>query len=60
MLGQGTESEIRQPLGCAVVGGLIVSQVADLVHNASDLSLPRQVVGLALKYASCPIGRVIE
>ena len=26
MLGQGTGSEIRQPLGYAMVGGLIVSQ----------------------------------
>jgi HAE1 family hydrophobic/amphiphilic exporter-1 len=30
MLGQGTGSEIRQPLGYAMVGGLIVSQVLTL------------------------------
>jgi len=30
MLGQGTGSELRQPLGVAIVGGLIVSQVLTL------------------------------
>jgi multidrug efflux pump len=30
MLGQGTGSELRQPLGLAIVGGLIVSQVLTL------------------------------
>jgi len=30
MLGQGTGSEIRQPLGYAMVGGLIVSQALTL------------------------------
>ena len=30
MLGTGTGSEIRQPLGYAMVGGLIVSQVLTL------------------------------
>jgi HAE1 family hydrophobic/amphiphilic exporter-1 len=30
MLGHGTGSEIRQPLGYAMVGGLIVSQVLTL------------------------------
>jgi len=30
MLGQGTGSEIRQPLGYAIVGGLLVSQVLTL------------------------------
>jgi len=30
MLGQGTGSEIRQPLGYTMVGGLLVSQVLTL------------------------------
>ena len=30
MLGHGTGSEIRQPLGYAIVGGLIVSQALTL------------------------------
>ena len=30
MLGTGTGSELRQPLGIAIVGGLIVSQVLTL------------------------------
>jgi multidrug efflux pump len=30
MLGTGTGSELRQPLGVAIVGGLIVSQVLTL------------------------------
>jgi HAE1 family hydrophobic/amphiphilic exporter-1 len=30
MLGQGTGSEIRQPLGFAMVGGLLVSQALTL------------------------------
>jgi HAE1 family hydrophobic/amphiphilic exporter-1 len=34
MAGAGTGSEIRQPLGYAMAGGLIVSQAADAVHDA--------------------------
>jgi multidrug efflux pump subunit AcrB len=30
MLGNGTGSELRQPLGCAMVGGLVVSQLLTL------------------------------
>ena len=30
MLGTGTGSELRQPLGCAIVGGLLVSQALTL------------------------------
>jgi multidrug efflux pump len=30
MLGHGTGSELRRPLGVAIVGGLIVSQVLTL------------------------------
>ena len=38
MLGSGTGSELRQPLGVAIVGGLIVQPGADAVHHAGDLS----------------------
>ena len=38
MLGTGTGSELRQPLGYAIVGGLLVSPGADAVHHAGDLS----------------------
>ena len=38
MLGSGTGSELRHPLGVTIVGGLIVSQVADVVHDAGHLS----------------------
>ena len=38
-LGAGASAELRQPLGVAVVGGLFVSQAADAVHHAGDLSL---------------------
>ena len=38
MLGSGTGSELRHPLGVTIVGGLIVSQMLTLVHDAGDLS----------------------
>ena len=38
MLGTGIGSELRHPLGISIVGGLIVSQAADAVHHAGDLS----------------------
>ena len=38
-LGHGAGAELRQPLGVAVVGGLLVSQAADAVHHAGALSL---------------------
>ena len=37
MLGTGTGSELRQPLGIAIVGGLAGQPVADAVHHAGDL-----------------------
>ena len=41
MLGTGTGSELRQPLGIAIVGGLIVQPASDAVHDAGHLSLFR-------------------
>ena len=38
MLGTGTGSEIRQPLGYAMVGGLIVSQLLTLFTPQSSIS----------------------
>ena len=47
MLGQGTGAEIRQPLGYAMVGGLLVSQALTLVHHARGLPLSRPAVAVA-------------
>ena len=41
VIGHGTGSEFRQPLGWAIIGGLTVSQVLTLFHHAGDLHLPR-------------------
>ena len=41
MLGTGAGSELRRPLGFAMVGGLMLSQVAHAIHDAGDLSLSR-------------------
>ena len=48
MLGHGTGSELRQPLGYAMVGGLHRQPGADAVHDAGDLSLSRPPVALAV------------
>ena len=40
-LGTGTGSELRRPLGIAIVGGLIFSQMLTLLHDAGRLPLPR-------------------
>ncbi len=39
--GTGAGGEARRPLGIAVVGGLVVSQLADALHHAGNLRLPR-------------------
>ena len=38
MLGSGTGSELRHPLGVTIVGGLDFQPVADAVHDAGHLS----------------------
>ena len=38
-LGLGAGGEARRPLGLAVVGGLVVSQIADALHHAGVLHL---------------------
>jgi HAE1 family hydrophobic/amphiphilic exporter-1 len=47
MLGQGTGSEIRQPLGYAMVGGVTSEPSADLVHHSNCVRLPRLPVVVA-------------
>ena len=55
MLGTGTGSELRQPLGYAIVGGLHRQPGPDAVHDAGDLYLPRPVVGLAVGIAKAGV-----
>ena len=43
MLGTGTGSEIRQPLGYAIVGGLAALAAPDPLHDPGRLSLSRPV-----------------
>ena len=40
-LGTGAGAELRQPLGVAVVGGLLRVAAADALHHAGDLHLSR-------------------
>jgi multidrug efflux pump len=39
MLGTGVGSELRQPLGYSLAGGLVVSQVLTLFHHPNPLHL---------------------
>jgi len=39
-LGQGVGSELRRPLGITIVGGLILSQFADALHDAGGFTWP--------------------
>ncbi len=34
----GTGSELRNPLGITIIGGLLLQPVADALHHAGDLS----------------------
>ena len=47
MLGHGAGSELRRPLGFAMVGGLVAEPGADAVHDAGDLSVSRPAAALA-------------
>ena len=47
MLGTGTGSELRQPLGYAMVGGLCAEPAVDALHDADRLSLSRPLADLA-------------
>ena len=58
MLGQGTGSELRQPLGYAMVGGLHRQPGADPVHHAGDLSLSRPALELAVALGQASRSRV--
>src|SRR4030088_1781619 len=49
MLGSGVGSELRQPLGYAIVGGLALSQVLTLLYDAGCLHLPRPAADLAVR-----------
>ena len=40
-LGLGVGSELRRPLGIAIVGGLDLQPDVDTLHDAGDVSLPR-------------------
>ena len=45
-LGQGAGSELRRPLGIAIVGGLVGVAMADPLHDADHLSLSRTLCAL--------------
>ena len=49
MFGHGSGSELRHPLGYAMVGGLALEPAPDLVHDTGDLSLSRSLPGLAAR-----------
>ena len=53
-IGFGAGGGARMPLGLAVVGGLLLSQVADAVHHAGDLPVLRAPAGLAQQATNNP------
>jgi multidrug efflux pump len=56
-LGSGTGAELRRPLGITIVGGLLLSQLLTLVHDAGSLPVVRSAGAPAL--AKYKIGNVI-
>jgi hypothetical protein len=57
MLGQGTGSEIRQPLGYAMVGGLFVSQALTLFTTpVVYLYLDRLSAWITNRHPSAAVG----
>jgi multidrug efflux pump len=57
MLGTGTGSELRQPLGVAIVGGLVVSQMLTLFTTpVIYLYFDRLAVRLTGRRPSNPLG----
>ena len=65
MLGHGTGSELRQPLGFTMVGGLILSQALTLfttpvIYLYLDQFTGRQRHAHAAEMARAPAGVVIE
>ena len=50
-LGTGTGSEFRRPLGIAIIGGLIVSQLLTSIHHARGLPLFRPLAALVVSGA---------
>jgi multidrug efflux pump len=57
MLGTGTGSELRQPLGIAIVGGLVVSQMLTLFTTpVIYLYFDRLAVRLTGRRPSNPLG----
>ena len=59
MLGHGTGSELRRPLGYAMVGGLIVSQVLTLFTTPVSISTstrPRSVAAETARWRKARAG----
>jgi HAE1 family hydrophobic/amphiphilic exporter-1 len=55
MLGTGTGSELRQPLGYAMVGGLVVSQVLTLFTTPVIYIYMDRLSGLAARLRGRPM-----
>ena len=59
MLGTGTGSELRQPLGYAMVGGLVVSQVLTLFTTPVIYIYMDRLSGLAARLRGRPIRHAV-